>query len=313
MHASHTPCPTLWPSADLFNEPYQARWNVRGPNDWGTAAAAYGNAVLRTCPRLLIFVQGAGRQNVGPTSDTCWGGSFTDVRNIMHDPVPGLRNKSKLVFSPHAYGPSLYKLPATKRYMPAHFKQPMDRYKYTLPSKWTSVWGYTTDLGIRPPLVISETGGDMVCCNFAELRQPGADAQWQVELVRYLHRKSAGMFYFCLNPYSDDSAQPKIKALLCTLSLPQLTRLRMHCIQPPAPIEISHTDACLSQLAGFFRKISSPQMSKSSSYSACFGPLASRGGTSHRYRHLHHHPCHRISRPLHLSHLLPCHRHRCHR
>ena len=192
-------------AADLFNEPSQARWNTRRSNDWGDAAGRLGNAVLNTCPRLLIFVQGAGRQNGAGASDTCWGGSFTDARPIMHDPVPRLRNQSKLVFSPHAYGPSLYKLPFTKKYMPAHFKQPLSRYAHELPRKWDEIWGFATDLGLRPPLVLSEVGGDMTCCNFRELGAIGADATWQMNLIEYLHLKSAGLFYFCLNPYSDDT------------------------------------------------------------------------------------------------------------
>ena len=192
-------------ASDLFNEPSVARWNTRGSNDWGEAAGRLGNAVLQGCPRLLIFVQGAGRQNRAGMSDTCWGGSFTDARSIIHDPVPKLRNKSKLVFAPHAYGPSLYKLPMTKKWMPAHFKQSMSKYSQALPDHWDDIWGYATDIGLRPPVVLSETGGDMTCCDFRELNSPGADAAWQVELIEYLHRKSAGLFYFCLNPYSDDT------------------------------------------------------------------------------------------------------------
>ena len=193
-------------AADIFNEPSQARWNTHQENDWGDAAGRYGNAALEGCPRLLIFVQGAGRQNAPGTTDTCWGGSFTDARSIMSPtPVPRLRNQSKLVLSPHAYGPSLYKLQATKRWMPQEFKQPIRDYSHALPEKWDQIWGFAPDTGMRPPLVISETGGDMTCCDFHELRALGADAAWQVQLVEYLHRKSSGLFYFCLNPFSDDT------------------------------------------------------------------------------------------------------------
>jgi len=191
--------------ADVFNEPSQARWNTRGANDWGTAAGQLGNSVHDGCPRLLIFVQGAARQNAGGMPDTCWGGSFTDARGIMNNPVPLLRDQTKLVFAPHAYGPSLYKLKGTAPYMPAHFRQDIGNYKVALPQKWDSIWGFVTETGLRPPLILSETGGDMTCCDQRQLHAPGADAAWQVQLLQYLDRKSSGLFYFCLNPYSDDT------------------------------------------------------------------------------------------------------------
>lgn len=233
-------------AADIFNEPSQARWNTGRGNDWGAAAGRYGNAVLDGCPRLLIFVQGAGRQNGDGVTDTCWGGSFTDARAVMSpSPVPQLRNQTKLVLSPHAYGPSLYKMEQTKQWMPRHFKQPLSRYPQALPEKWDQIWGFTPDLGLRPPLVLSETGGDMTCCDFYQLRQPGADAAWQVELVEYLHRKSAGLFYFCLNPWSDDTGgllkkdfrTPEV-AKLKMLSAASSTRVvwtGMPPARPPAP------------------------------------------------------------------------------
>jgi len=237
-------------AADIFNEPNQARWNTHGANDWGIAASRYGNAVLEGCPRLLIFVQGAGRQKGGGVTDTCWGGSFTDARAIMSpSPVPQLRNQSKLVLSPHAYGPSLYKMEETKQWMPQHFKQPLSRYPQALPEKWDQIWGFAPDLGLRPPLVLSETGGDMSCCDFYQLRQPGADAAWQVQLVEYLHRKSAGLFYFCLNPWADDTGgllkkdfrTPEI-AKLKMLSVARSTRViwtGMPPAHPPAPPPLS--------------------------------------------------------------------------
>ena len=200
---------------------------------------------MRGCPRLLIFVQGAARQNGGGDADTCWGGSFTDAKRNMNSPVPTLRDQSKLVFSPHAYGPSLYKLAGTAPYMPRHFRQPIDEYKTALPAKWDSIWGFATDLGMRPPLVLSEVGGDMTCCDQRELHSPGADAAWQVQLIQYLDRKDAGLFYFCLNPFSDDTggllqkdwmSPDRMKLLL--LSVVKSTRVHwagMSPFIPPTP------------------------------------------------------------------------------
>ena len=45
-------------AADLVNEPVHATWGRNKPIDWNKAAERIGNAVLETCPRLLVFVQG---------------------------------------------------------------------------------------------------------------------------------------------------------------------------------------------------------------------------------------------------------------
>lgn len=201
-----------------------------------------GNAVLQHCPRLLIFVQGAGRQNGGGDSDTCWGGSFTDAKRIMASPVPLLKDQTKLVFSPHAYGPSLYKLKDTARWMPHHFRQSIDNYPTALPAKWDAIWGFATEVGMRPPLVLSETGGDMTCCDQKELHAPGADAAWQVQLLLYLDKKGAGIFYFCMNPFSDDTGgilkkdwRTPEKEKLLMLSAARSTRIVFLGMSPSLP------------------------------------------------------------------------------
>ena len=89
--------------------------------------------------------------------------------------------------------------------MPDEFWQDIGNYKVALPHKWDSIWGLATEVGLRPPLVLSETGGDLTCCDQKEQHAPGADAAWQVQLLRYLDQKGAGFFYFCLNPFSDDT------------------------------------------------------------------------------------------------------------
>jgi aryl-phospho-beta-D-glucosidase BglC (GH1 family) len=66
--------------ADLRNEPYRAHWGGADDGErWDTVAARLGDAVLRKCPRLLIFVEGVSgcaapveaRTTAGRMADPC--------------------------------------------------------------------------------------------------------------------------------------------------------------------------------------------------------------------------------------------------
>ena len=78
------------------------------------AAARMGNRVLKECGRLMVFVQGAGESDEGN-----WGESFIGAKKLMTSrsgPV-ALTNMSKLVISPHSYGPALYGSATMKKWM----------------------------------------------------------------------------------------------------------------------------------------------------------------------------------------------------
>ena len=83
---------------DLLNEPYGMPWK-----SWADAARRMGNNVLKSCPKWMVFVEGTG--NEPPTDGAVeWGENLLGVRDI---PVQ-LSNASKLVYSPHVYGPGLF-------------------------------------------------------------------------------------------------------------------------------------------------------------------------------------------------------------
>ena len=110
------------------------------------------------CCALRSFVQGAGRQLADNVeADTCWGGSFTDTRDDMERPVD-LVDLTKLVFSPHSYGPSLYKLPLTQQWMPRYFTA--RSFPDNLPDVWEKIWGFATEEGLvrgvrlEPPVFV---------------------------------------------------------------------------------------------------------------------------------------------------------------
>ena len=215
--------------ADIFNEPYAGRWGGGGTRDWAFGAAEMGNHVLRGCPRLLVFVQGTNENHAQ------WGGSLSGLRSRMNAPGPiRLFNLSKLVMSPHAYGPSLYKPAGTQQFMPREFQTSSFS---SLERNWENVFGFVTSTGHRPPLVLSEIGGDMTCCSMpGVLSQPGADALWQEAIFKYLKQKSAGLFYFCLNPYSDDTGgllQKDLETPSTTSLLLSSLPTRVVYLQPP--------------------------------------------------------------------------------
>ena len=96
-------------AADLVNEPVKASWGRNSPRDWNKAAERMGNAVLEECPRLLIFVQGIGGSpgapgDGGESQGYFWGENLVGVKAA---PVQ-LTDMSKLVYSPHTYGPGVF-------------------------------------------------------------------------------------------------------------------------------------------------------------------------------------------------------------
>ena len=71
-------------AADLANEPRKASWGRGQPSDWNKAAERIGNAVLTTCPRLLIFVQGVGGEPGAQGDGGVAKGYFCTPTHAMH-------------------------------------------------------------------------------------------------------------------------------------------------------------------------------------------------------------------------------------
>ena len=98
-------------AVDLQNEPHASSWGkgLGDGSDWGHAAERLGNRVLSRCPRWLIMVEGVGYKPGAPGMDSggagiWWGENLAGARE---QPVR-LSDPSKLVYSPHTYGPSVY-------------------------------------------------------------------------------------------------------------------------------------------------------------------------------------------------------------
>ena len=136
-------------AADLQNEPHAASWGKGMDVDWNVGAERLGNAVLKACPRWLIFVEGVGFEPGAPGADRgdmgiWWGSNLVGARVA---PVK-LSDQTKLVYSPHVYGPSVYQQ--------AYFNDP--RFPSNMPSVWAAHFAFAKSLTKRP-IVLGEIGG----------------------------------------------------------------------------------------------------------------------------------------------------------
>eukprot|EP00967_Tisochrysis_lutea_P078963 scaffold107831_cov28-Tisochrysis_lutea.AAC.1 len=170
---------------DLQNEPHQATWGTGNIHtDWNRAASRLGDHVLDHCPRWLVFVEGIFEGAPGEYDNGAggywWGENFVGVKTA---PVR-LQNQKRLILSPHTYGPSTY--------MQGYFED--RRFPSNMPDIWRSHFLFARDLS-GAALVIGEIGG-----NYED-----EDKVWQEEAIRFFAHERVGLFYFCLNPTSEDT------------------------------------------------------------------------------------------------------------
>ena len=196
-------------AADLKNEPYAMSWgpppegapdSMYPPEErWDVMASKLATHVHASCPRWLLFVEGVGQcqpGGEGPTRFSCrWPSTIhqdTTYNAFWGEVLQGASqypvqvsggDSSKVVYSPHSYGPSVFDQP--------YFSDP------TFPSNMPAVWRLQYGaLAESVPVVVGEWGGKLV----------GKDQDWQREFADYLSSSSiVGSFYWCLNPDSADT------------------------------------------------------------------------------------------------------------
>ena len=170
--------------ADLQNEPHASSWGKGLNVDWNHGAERIGNHVLRACPRWLIFVEGVGYTPGAPGGDDPGAGFWWGENLVGAQVAPvQLRDPSKLVYSPHVYGPSVY--------LQHYFTAP--GFPNNMPAVWEQHFAFAQGLGT--PIVIGEIGG----------LYKDIDRQWQDWAIPYLKQRGFGIFYFALNPDSEDT------------------------------------------------------------------------------------------------------------
>ncbi len=160
---------------DLRNEPHNAAsggacWDCGGDRDWHLAAERAGNAILRSNPKLLIFVEGV---DAVDGDSYWWGGNLEGVRR---SPVR-LAVPNRLVYSTHVYGPAEYRQP--------WFNANTSR--SSLRAVWRKHWAYISEAGLAP-VWIGEFGTPNSDADVQD-SEPGSEGQWFSELVQFIHEE----------------------------------------------------------------------------------------------------------------------------
>ena len=176
--------------ADIFNEPWAASWG-HGPahEDWAKAAERIGAAVSHACPRWLLFVEGvshttsSGEPAAGPGQSEFGHNWASNLEGVRSRPLR-LTDPSKLVYSPHIYGPSV---------APQAYFEAAD-FPANMPAIWEAHFGFVSSRQLGC-VVVGEWGGWF----------SGTDATWQKAFAAWLSKRQMGTFYWALNPTSRDT------------------------------------------------------------------------------------------------------------
>ncbi|RMX63457.1 hypothetical protein DD238_007077 [Peronospora effusa] len=169
---------------DIKNEPKgKATWGTGDEDtDWNLQAAKIGNAVLKKCPRLLIFVQGVQTNMKGVSVK--WGQAGGSLQGAKDYPVK-LSNMEKLVYSPHLISPGVdYKAPW---WSDSDFPDNM-------PALWDEYFGF----------IPKETGQAVVVGSWGA-QMKDKNKKWANAVSAYLDKTSIGSFYWAFNPQSADT------------------------------------------------------------------------------------------------------------
>jgi aryl-phospho-beta-D-glucosidase BglC (GH1 family) len=214
---------------DIFNEPWDYTWQ-----EWKTLTEAAYQAINAVNPNILLFVQGisasAGNQDGSPNTiiqvphgdeDTNpnWGENLFEAGSN-----PITVPQSRIVFSPHTYGPSVFvqKMfmdPTQPECVGLEGDQAGDQNcrivinPTLLRQGWEEHFGYLRDLGYA--VVVGEFGGNLDWpLGQASIRDrnrwnhitPGVDGQWQNAFVDYMLDRDIEGCYWSINPESGDTA-----------------------------------------------------------------------------------------------------------
>ena len=189
---------------DLKNEPHgkpyegsgAAIWNdSKAANNWKNVAETAAARILAKNPNVLILVEGTEifPKDLNTNADfhstdekdydfNWWGGNLRGVRKY---PINLGKYQDKLVYSPHDYGPTVY-------------KQPWFSGTYTYDSLmkdcWHDNWFYIYEDNIAP-LLIGEWGGFMTEPNIT----------WMTYMRQLISKYHLNHTFWCLNANSGDT------------------------------------------------------------------------------------------------------------
>jgi aryl-phospho-beta-D-glucosidase BglC (GH1 family) len=206
---------------DLKNEPHGkpeegkfAKWdNSKDENNWKYAAERGAMACLKQNPNLLIMVEGTecypdfsrGADWTTPSVDYAhygepskifgawWGGNLRGVKDY---PVDIGEYTKQIVYSPHDYGPEVYK--QSWFYLDDDTKT-FDR-QSLLDDYWYDAWAYLVEEN-RYPLLMGEWGGWVD----DEHDTTGENRHWLQEIRDYMTDKHIHHTFWCFNANSGDT------------------------------------------------------------------------------------------------------------
>lgn len=189
---------------DLKNEPHgkpfegdgAAIWNdSTKPNNWKYVAEQAAARILAKNPNVLILVEGTEIYPMDLNTNldfhstnekdyhfNWWGGNLRGVRDY---PVNLGKYQNKLVYSPHDYGPTVYKQP--------WFEGDYD-YDSLMKDCWKDNWLYIHTDNIAP-LLIGEWGGFM--------KEP--NLKWMTHMRELISNYHLNHTFWCYNANSGDT------------------------------------------------------------------------------------------------------------
>lgn len=214
---------------DIFNEPWDYSWE-----EWRSLIDQAYQAISPVNPNILIYAQGIGGTNgsqdgtpdtkaISPhgsaASNPNWGENLFEA-GLKPPTMP----KSKLVYSPHTYGPAVYQqtmfASPTQPECAALEGDAMAEKKCQLvidapklENSWHEHFGYLKAQGYA--IAIGEFGGNMDWPNktnthnktlWGYLTDKNIDEKWQGAFVEYLMKEGIyDSFYWSINPESADT------------------------------------------------------------------------------------------------------------
>ena len=187
---------------DLKNEPHgkpnegsnAAIWNdSKDANNWKYVAETAASKVLAKNPNVLIMVEGTEiypKNSKGDYSSQSnddyyfnwWGGNLRAVKDF---PIDLGKHQDKLVYSPHDYGPTVYKQP---------WFEGSYNYNSLMKDCWKDNWFYIQEQNIAP-LLIGEWGGFMTEPNIT----------WMTYMRKLIKDNHVNHTFWCFNANSGDT------------------------------------------------------------------------------------------------------------
>jgi aryl-phospho-beta-D-glucosidase BglC (GH1 family) len=183
---------------DLKNEPhYSASWgSTNSALNWNSAAERCANAIQTVNTDALIIVEGV--ESLSETAKALnkywWGGN---MQGVLTHPI-NITYNSKLVYSPHEYGPEVYLQPWFRDY----------RFPMNLPYIWEDRFGFIYNKGLGHTLIGEFGIKENLTVGTPGIGSGGSAAnKWFEEFLKYMDQHSEGYSwtYWAWNPNSGDT------------------------------------------------------------------------------------------------------------